>query len=76
MKRKFILVLVLAASALTGCASASTKTRDTAIRGMVSTGRDVEKSLVKSPLTPGEQALLDAWKFQLDAAQRLVEQGE
>lgn len=71
MKFKFA-VLALAVCVLAGCQTAQIKARDLAIKGMVDTGRTVNKELVKSSLTPAEQALLDASNFQLDAAEKLV----
>jgi len=68
------LMLLVAVLALAGCQSPDVAGRDVAIRGMVETGRTVNKELIKSPLTPGEQALLDASNFQLDAAEKLVNQ--
>lgn len=65
--------LLLVVALFAGCANAGVESRDAAIRGMVRTGRVVNKELIKSPLTPGEQALLDASNFQLDAAEKLTE---
>lgn len=63
--------LVLAAVLLPGCGSSVDPYR-LAVKGMAETGDDV-RPLVKTPLTPGEQALVDAWDFQRSAGHKLVD---
>lgn len=67
-------LLLLVLPALAGCKS--TEPFRLSLEGVVNTSRTVNRELVKSPLTPGEQALLDASNYQLDAAQKLVDAGK
>ena len=65
-----ILPLLLGAVLLGGCVSI--EPYRLAVRGMADTGDEV-RPLVRSPLTPGEQALVDAWDFQRQAGHKLAD---
>lgn len=64
-----VLPLLLGAVLLGGCKSI--EPYRLSVEGMASTGDDV-RPLIKSPLTPGEQALVDAWDFQRKAGHDLA----
>lgn len=69
--------LLLAVAVLGGCASTERAAYRAAIGGMTSTADAVDPpdgsaGLVKSPLSPGEAALLDAWRFQRKKARDLL----
>lgn len=69
-----VLPLVLGAVLLGGCSAV--EPYRLSVKGMVDTGNEVDANLIKSPLTGGEQALLDAWRFQRAAGQKLVDAGK
>lgn len=69
-----LLPVFLGAVLLGGCGK-SVEPYRLSVKGMVDTGNEV-RPLVKTPLTPGEQALVDAWDFQRAAGQKLVDAGK
>lgn len=58
--------------ALAGCASTQVEPYRLSVKGMADTGDQV-RPLIKSPLTPGEQALVDAWDFQRKVGHTLAD---
>lgn len=70
-----MVVLLAVSGLLAGCASQQIQPYKLAVRGMAETG-DAVRPLLKSPMTGGEQALVDAWDFQRAAAHKLVEAGK
>lgn len=66
------LLLLLLLPVLGGCANQQVEPYRISVGGMADTGDQV-RPLIKSPLTPGEQALVDAWDFQRSAGHKLAE---
>jgi len=64
--------LLLAAAVLLLAGCAAVEPYRLSVKGMADTGDEV-RPLLKSPLTPGEQALVDAWDFQRQAGHRLAD---
>ncbi len=66
-----LLLALLFVPAFVGCGK-SVEPYRLSVEGMADTGDDV-RPLIKNPLTPGEQALVDAWDFQRQAGHKLAE---
>lgn len=61
--------LMLALAGFAGCAS--TEPYRQAVKGMVDTG-DAVDPLLRPNLTPGEEALRDAWRYERQRGRELV----